>query len=1409
MANKFHGRTNKRKSKKILTFTYRPLAFAIAIAVSGSLPSVTQAATFMVTSTADSGTGSLREAVGLANATVNDPDTIEFDTTQVSVGSTITLASELTVTDTLTISGPTAGDAGSIILDGNNITRHINGGGFSPSSGKSITLDNMTLQNGFFDGTLAAYGVGGGAVFVKNASLVLNNSKVSNNSTIGNNARGGGLSVENGSFTLNQSTLSSNSTTGSSARGGGLFFYGYRNPITINQSTILGNSTTGSNAHGGGLFISYASGDAMVTQTTVSGNSTSGSLAAGGGLYFYQSNAKINQSTISGNSTAANAGGIYFGFGTLTLTQSTVYANQSTVGAAGLWVYAAGVSLVNSILSGNSNIGNGSGNFQSNSVTVTATNSLFGDDQAEITDTANSSGNIFSNLPKLSPLQNNGGLTETHVPTSFSPAFNAGDNTSATAFSNDQRGAGFPRILQVVVDIGAVESQPFNVINTNDSGVGSLRQAVLDANAATGADNIIFDIPSGSLITLSSGALNITESVTISGPAQGDSGSIILDGNDSNQHIVADFTSTSGQTITLENITLQNGLYAGSSLGLDKGGGAIFVNNADLVINHGNITDNRTTGDFSGGGAIFVNNADLVVNHGNITDNLTTGEFAGGAGIRVYNGDLSLNQTTVSDNDSFHQSSQGGGIIIRNGDITMTESTISGNRAAQNNGGGIAVINGNTTIIQSTISGNTAGLKGGGVFTYAGFTNITQSSIVNNKTFSPSFSGRGLSVNMTNPAHGVTLTNTILSGNNSLSGGAIDNFHDNSVSPGALLTATNSLFGDSAAEITDTVNSSDNVINNSPDLGILQNNGGSTETHLPNSNSPALNVGDNAATSYTSDQRGTGFLRIREGVVDIGAVESQSGPFGVVNNNDSGVGSLRQAVLDANTAIGADSIDFGIPTGSIITLASELNITESVTISGPTVGDAGSIILDGNNTTPHIVANFPLNSGETITLENITLQNGNKGLVSSGNGGGSIFVYNADLIINHGNVSNNTSTGGTGGAIEIETGNVTLNHTTVSGNSASNPFLSFGGGVNVSDGDVTLLQSTVSNNSVTSNNVALGGGLLVVNGNLLLTQSTLSGNSISGYFTEGGGAYIQNGLTTLTQSTIVANTSTGGAAGISVGVQSPATGVILSNTILSGNSSGAVEGNFNNRSGSVQSFITAINSLFGDDAAEISDIAGSSANIFDNVPKLGPLQNNGGPTLTRLPHADSPALDAGAVTALTEDQRGDSVNFPRIINAVVDIGAVESVVLPDQGKVITRSEIVKPILQAALIEPMPPVTTAYGDVASNSFNANWIQTFKDLGFTEGCDLGNTNFCPNEVVTKEQLAKMIVKVKNINLSLNPYQGTYTDVPMTHLNALEIEAISAAGFSIGCGAGKYCPQEAVTHEIFYNILNAAFR
>src|SRR5262249_29821477 len=131
-----------------------------------------------------------------------------------------------------------------------------------------------------------------------------------------------------------------------------------------------------------------------------------------------------------------------------------------------------------------------------------------------------------------------------------------------------------------------------------------------------------------------------------------------------------------------------------------------------------------------------------------------------------------------------------------------------------------------------------------------------------------------------------------------------------------------------------------NITGVNPLLGPLADNGGPTKTMALLVNSPALNKIP-AASAPTVDQRGT--ARPFGGTSDIGAFEANRNYFLVTNTNDSGTGSLRQAILDANAttnlAGGPDVIQFNISGSGVQTISpsSQLpTITDPVLIDGYT-----------------------------------------------------------------------------------------------------------------------------------------------------------------------------------------------------------------------------------------------------------------------------------------------------------------------------------------------------------------------------------------------------------------------------------------------------------------------------------------
>ena len=217
------------------------------------------------------------------------------------------------------------------------------------------------------------------------------------------------------------------------------------------------------------------------------------------------------------------------------------------------------------------------------------------------------------------------------------------------------------------------------------------------------------------------------------------------------------------------------------------------------------------------------------------------------------------------------------------------------------------------------------------------------------------------------------------------------------------------------------------------------------------------------------------------------------GTLTVTNTNDSGFGSLRDAM--ANAASG-DTINFSLAYPATITLASTLTMNTSLTISGP---GASNLAISGNNA----VQVFSIYGG-TVNISGVTIENGNSG----GNLGGGL-ENGGTLTLTNSTVSGNSATYDAGGIYNY--GTLTLTNSTVSGNST----IYDAGGI-YNQGTLTLTNSTVSGNSTTYD---VGG---IYNcGTLTLTNSTVSGNSASWT----GGIYTYGPLTA--KNSIVANNSGG------------------------------------------------------------------------------------------------------------------------------------------------------------------------------------------------------------------------------------------------------------------------------------------
>jgi hypothetical protein len=424
-------------------------------------------------------------------------------------------------------------------------------------------------------------------------------------------------------------------------------------------------------------------------------------------------------------------------------------------------------------------------------------------------------------------------------------------------------------IISVLICAVATQARAatITVTNTNDSGPGSLRQALADANDG---DTINFAVTGR--ITLTSGGLEIDKWVTISGPG---AHRLSIDGNQAQGWCVF---YNQYNTVTISGLTITNG------------GCGIYSDHGTLSVSNCVVTANNNKGAIG----IGINNVLGPAVPGEREDVRDAREgFCGDqpAGFVT----LTVANCIISDNS-------GPGVWNYSATVTITNSTISGN-SNDNSGGGLggegggiytsgSKLPGNLTVINSTISGNFAFYDGGGIFSGNSFLTIINSTISGNSTGDPDYGyGGGVA------ATGGTISNSTVSGNSAASGGGIYNevgyYGDTIEISNTILNAGalgENIVNNGGTVISHGYNiSSDDgggyltgpgdQINTDPLLSPLRNHGGPTLTHLPLRGSPAIDAGDPSFTPPPyHDQRGECFDRVFGPRIDVGSVETQLRP---------------------------------------------------------------------------------------------------------------------------------------------------------------------------------------------------------------------------------------------------------------------------------------------------------------------------------------------------------------------------------------------------------------------------------------------------------------------------------------------------------------------------------------------------
>ena len=572
----------------------------------------------------------------------------------------------------------------------------------------------------------------------------------------------------------------------------------------------------------------------------------------------------------------------------------------------------------------------------------------------------------------------------------------------------------------------------FTVTNLEDTGVGSLRQAIELANSQPGKDEIVFeDSLSSGEITLTSGELTIGDEVQIQGLGADD---LTISGNNNSPVFVIDDGTDNLVEVAITGLTITEGVDretpTNSGAIIDPGAG--IDNLEQLTLNDSIVTGNDGTA-IDNAGTLYFNNSIIEDNNTVGTPGISNGGTAVIVGSTIRN-----NFTPTSS-----------GIVFNGGTLTVEDTLI-----ADNNGYGIQNFNFNNTAVATITNSTIENNASGGIRNFS-FTSRFDDApsgdnlvIVNDSTIRGNFREGGIS----NSGAAVEVNNSIITGNVSeFEGGGISN----------------------SGEATLTVNGS--TISNNVAGGDFSSGdgGGISNTANPGSagGTPTLNI-TNSNISGNRAYRGGGILNydgnltISDSTVSDNTTSrySSEGGGGIYNSSYtysyySDESEVKTAEI-INTTITGNRSSYG---GGISTRG-DLVITDSIVSGNTSNNDGGGIYtrFDGNT-----------------TVSNSTIANN----TASYDGGGISNSSSSNLEVIQSTITGNSATNG-GGIINngyyASGGSAAIFNSTITDNSASES----GSGI-TNNGDAIEVTSTIVAQNAGDRDIA-GESVFTSNGNNLI-----------------------------------------------------------------------------------------------------------------------------------------------------------------------------------------------------------------------------------------------------------------------------------------------------------------------------------
>jgi len=688
---------------------------------------------------------------------------------------------------------------------------------------------------------------------------------------------------------------------------------------------------------------------------------------------------------------------------------------------------------------------------------------------------------------------------------------------------------------------------------------------------------------------------------------------------------------------------------------------------------------------------------DIIIRDSHFQGNRGAGQ-GGAAFLYVYPPDrVQVERSSFHDNEVLSNASNdalGGALRHGNGQLTLLDSTFTDNRAGSQ-GGGLWIGEGSSATLRNlTFHGNTAGSQGGAIMlASSGTTSLRHLTLTDNQA---DVQGGAMAGNLAS----ASLDNSVIAFNRS--GDSLGRFQHCTARAGA--GGGNLQFPGRQAFLADDVDCAAGVQVADPLLVPLGDYGGTTLTRVPAGNSPALSIAGPGACSGT-DQRGLSRSQgpgCDAGAAEYQPGESLPDPRNPVVLGSGGMAACNEAGLDAALLV-SQSITFNCPAGTVITLTGEKQVYSNLELDGNgVILDGGGATrlwrvasgygaafreLTLRNGRHNDCGGGVYTRGGRVTLDEITL-GGHRAMRGGAlcNEYGQITVTDSEIrdntctgsddvgcgIFNHaGSVSlqgttlrNNQAALGRGGAVANRSANGIAGRVDIGNSRLIDNRARDGGAASTwqNDSPIHIVASTLTGNQATGNGGALyannarldireslldnnsaarGGAITGFGGELLMARSTVSNNRASNSQFGAGGIDMGSGSLRLVNSTLHGNQAyQPGAlyAGDSVAVLIHVT---LTDNVASNYMSG-VQSNGGLR---IRNSILAnpggncVNGI--DEGGNLQSTSSDCAGIPVGDPRLDALTDNGGATPTRLPAADSGAVDRGdARHCEIVDQRG-------------------------------------------------------------------------------------------------------------------------------------------------------------------------